>query len=170
MSPGGRDRSKIGSGEIEAVAPIIEEAVKVFEQKLGENNVYTLRAKLFRLLLLSNRGDAQAARQFASELIPRFEQIFGPTNPATLQARFAEGGALLGVGESQAAQSLLEPVVTELEKVLGQYHAEVLMAKVCLAQAQQSNRDFDNARRTDTRPQRFAPGARRRGRPPRTRV
>lgn len=139
---------RMGSGDFESVAPIIEKAAKVFHQELGQDNPMTLQAKLLWVVLPSSWKDAQAARQLLDELIPRFEQIYGPTSPATLQARFIEAVSLLVVDQSQAAQSLLEPVISEMERVFGQHRAEVLMAKVCLAQAQDSNRDFEGARRT----------------------
>ena len=139
---------KMGSGDFESVAPIIDKAAKVFQQELGQDNALTLQAKLLWIMLPSSSKDPQAAQQLASELVRRFGQIYGPTSPATLQARFAEAATLLVVDQSQAAQSLLEPTVSEMERVFGQYHAAVLMAKICLAEAQHSNRDFEGACRT----------------------
>jgi tetratricopeptide (TPR) repeat protein len=140
-------QAKLGSGEIESAAPVIENAVEVFERELGEDSILTLNAKLLLLFLLGSRGDTSGARQLASRLIPRFRKVFGPNNPATLQARFTEALAFLLGGDSRTGLSMIEPLVPELEAVLGPNHSEVLSAKVSLAQVREDIGDADGARR-----------------------
>ena len=134
----------VSGKNIDTWAAVAEEAARVFAEKLGEDAILTLQAKLALLNVLGIRDDP-GTLPLARDLLSRSERILGPNNPATLEARHALARALTVNGEAGPAVQILDSCLPVYTAILGPNHKNIATMTISLGQALYQAQNFTRA-------------------------
>jgi tetratricopeptide (TPR) repeat protein len=125
---------------------LLEEALALTVQELGENHPNTAIRYSNLAIVLQDLGDYQGAKDLLEKAVASDEKNFGTDHPTTAIRYSNLAGVLYTLGDYQGAKDLLEKAVASDEKNLGTDHPTTAISYSNLALVLQDLGDYQGAK------------------------
>ena len=132
-------RNLINYGKVEEAVPLLEEVVKIQEQRLAENHPDRLASQHALAIAYEANGQVKQAVSLLEEVVKIREQTLAEDHPDRLGSQHVLAGAYQANGQVKEAVSLLEEVVEIREQRLAEDYPSRLASQHVLAGAYRAN-------------------------------